>query len=60
MFHLCCNYSFRKVFAFDFDLASGSVSNKRVAIDVQPDMGVCAFARFRTTSKIEKRKRFLL
>lgn len=40
---LCCR-SFRKVFAFDFDLTSGSVTNKRVAIDVSPELGVCYLA----------------
>jgi hypothetical protein len=38
----CCS-SFRKVFAYDFDLVSGSVTNKRVAIDVTPELGVCSF-----------------
>ena len=31
---------FRKIYAFDFDLETGALKNKRVAIDVLPEFGV--------------------
>ncbi len=49
-FGCCC--SFRKVFAFDFDLATGSVTNKRVAVQVDPEFGVCSFVRFHVLLRI--------
>lgn len=41
--YLVVSLLLRKVFAYDFDLASGSVSNKRVAVNVDPKHGVSAF-----------------